>query len=211
MSLALPAGSPAPSRKPAGPIWFRNFTLNAKKPLEERFFAAIMTAALLGCESSERTPGHSSVHESRLPAIRSDRGGSQSTGASGTETQVERVSTNSEPTNTAASSDTARGNKSEPGAPEKLYGTWVANDVDAKIGEVKIKLTFREEGTMKIAAWSELPLVGQVRDLKGPYEVQGDTISSKAIRGGTAAKYWFEGEQLVLQFEDGKTVRFQRE
>jgi len=36
--------------------------------------------------------------------------------------------------------------KSKQGPPEKLYGTWVAKDVDAKVGEVTIKLSFREEG-----------------------------------------------------------------
>lgn len=114
-------------------------------------------------------------------------------------------------TTIAARPDAARGNKRQPGPPEKLYGTWIAKDVDAKMGEVKVKLTFREEGPVKLLAWSDIPFVGKVKDLKGPYEVHGDTISSKAIRGGTKAKYSFEGEQLVLQFEGGKVVRFRRE
>jgi len=101
--------------------------------------------------------------------------------------------------------------KSKQIPPEKLYGTWVAKDVEAKVGEVTIKLSFREEGGMKLVAWSELFFVGKVKEMKGPYKVRGDTISSKAIRGGTKAKFWFEGEQLVLQFEDGKIVRFHRE
>ena len=115
-----------------------------------------------------------------------------------------------------AESEAAKENRSsknitQSGPPEKLYGTWIAEDVDAKIGEVKIKLTFVEEGPVKLLAWSEIPFVGQVRDLKGPYEVQGDTISSKAIRDGAKAKFSFEGEQLVLQFDGGKIVRFRRE
>jgi len=101
--------------------------------------------------------------------------------------------------------------KFQQGPPEKLYGTWVAKDVEAKVGEVTIKLSFREEGGMKLVAWSELFFVGKVKEMKGPYKVRGDTISSKAIRGGTKAKFWFEGEQLVLKFKDGKIVRFHRE
>jgi len=101
--------------------------------------------------------------------------------------------------------------KSKQSPLEKLYGNWVAKDVDAKVGEVTIKLSFREEGGMKLVTWFELFFVGKVKEMKGPYKVRGDTISSKAIRGGTKAKFWFEGEQLVLQFKDGKIVRFRRE
>jgi len=93
---------------------------------------------------------------------------------------------------------------------DKLMGTWIAKDVDSKIGEVKIKLTFRKEGRMKLAAWSDIPLVGQVRDKAAPYEVHGDVISSEAIRGGTSVTYWFDGEQLVIRYEDGKTIAFNR-
>lgn len=93
---------------------------------------------------------------------------------------------------------------------EKLYGTWVAKDVESKVGEVTIRLSFREEGGMKLVAWSELFFVGKVEEIKEPYKVRGNTITSKAIRGGTKAKFWFEGERLVLQFKDGKIVRFNR-
>jgi len=94
---------------------------------------------------------------------------------------------------------------------EKLMGTWIAEDVDAKLGEVKIKLTFREEGLMKLAAWSDIPFAGQVRDKTAPYEVHGDVISSDAIRGGTSVTYWFEGDQLVIRYKEGKTVAFHRD
>lgn len=93
---------------------------------------------------------------------------------------------------------------------DKLMGTWIAKDVDAEIGEVKINLTFRAEGPMKLAAWSDIPFVGQVRDKTAPYEVHGDVISSDAIRGGTSVTYWFEGEQLVIRYKEGKTVAFHR-
>ena len=119
--------------------------------------------------------------------------------------------TSQSPTTSAASPDEDGGNTVQSDPHEKLYGAWIANDVDTKIGEVKIKLTFRRVGTVRLLAWSEIPFVGKVKDLKGPYEVHRDTIRSKAIRGGRKAKYSFEGEQLLLQFEEGKVVRFRRE
>ena len=95
--------------------------------------------------------------------------------------------------------------------PERLYGTWTAKDVDAKMGEVKIRLTFRREKKASLLAWSDIPFVGQVRDLKGSFSVHGDTISSEAIRDGKQAKFAFENDQLVLRFKSGKVVRFDRE
>ncbi len=106
---------------------------------------------------------------------------------------------------------TTRSAAEEQALEEKLYGTWVARDVDAKLGDVKIKLTFRREGPMKLAAWSDIPFVGQVRDKKAPFEVHGDVISSSAIRGGISVKYWFDGEQLVIRYKEGKTVHFTRQ
>jgi len=115
-------------------------------------------------------------------------------------------------TSKPATKQTSSQDKSHDQAMEdKLMGTWIAKDVDAKIGEVKIKLTFRKEGQMKLAAWSDIPFAGQVRDKTAPYEVHGDVISSDAIRGGTSVTYWFEGEQLVIRYKAGKTVRFDRQ
>ena len=96
-------------------------------------------------------------------------------------------------------------------SPERLFGTWTAKDVDAKMGEVKIRLTFRREKKATLLAWSDIPFVGQVRDLKGSFSVHGDTISSEAIRDGKNAKFSFENDQLVLRFKSGKVVRFDRE
>ncbi|MBK8535474.1 MAG: hypothetical protein IPL59_10290 [Candidatus Competibacteraceae bacterium] len=95
--------------------------------------------------------------------------------------------------------------------PERLYGTWTAKDVDAKMGEVKIRLTFRREKKVTLLAWSDISSFGQVRDLKGAFSVQGDTISSEAIRDGKKAKFFFENDQLVLHFKSDKVVRFDRE
>jgi hypothetical protein len=95
--------------------------------------------------------------------------------------------------------------------PEQLYGTWTAKDVDVKMGEVKIRLTFRREKKATLLAWSDIPLVGQCRDRKESFSVHGDTISSEAIRDGKKARFSFESDQLVLRFKSGKVVRFDRE
>lgn len=98
------------------------------------------------------------------------------------------------------------------GPPERLFGTWVAHDVATSAGPVKVQVTFRQEGPVRIIAWSELPLIGQVRETKGPYEVNGHTITSEAIRGGTSVQYWFQDDgQLVIKYADGKTVAFHRQ
>ena len=94
---------------------------------------------------------------------------------------------------------------------QKLNGVWVARDVDAKLGTVKIRLTFQKVGPMKLAAWSDIPFVGQVRDRTAPYEVHGNVISSEAIRGGTTVEYWFEGDDLIIKYREGKTIRFRRQ
>jgi len=99
-------------------------------------------------------------------------------------------------TTSAESPDEDGGNTVESGPHEKLYGTWIANDVDAKMGEVKIKLTFRKEVPMTILAWSDIPFAGKVKKLDAPYEVYGETILLKAIRGGTTSRYSFEGKHL---------------
>ncbi len=95
--------------------------------------------------------------------------------------------------------------------PERLYGTWTAKDVDAKMGEVRIRLTFSREKNTTLMAWSDILFVGQVRDLEGPFSVHGNTISSAAIRDGKKATFSFENDQLVLRFKSGKVVRFDRE
>jgi hypothetical protein len=94
---------------------------------------------------------------------------------------------------------------------ERLYGTWIAKDVDTKLGEVKIRLTFLRRKKAALMAWSDIPFVGQVRDLKGAFSVVGDTISSEAIRDGKKADFSFENDQLVLRFKSGRVVRFDRE
>lgn len=97
-------------------------------------------------------------------------------------------------------------------AAEKLHGTWVSvNPVDVSFGAAEIKLTFKDEGPVRILAFSTLPLVGKVRETSGPYEVNENTITSEAIRNGTSVKYHFEGDQLVIEYKDGKTVRFRRQ
>jgi len=142
-----------------------------------------------------------------LPQISCERG----------ESNTPPVKSNMAPVaTTTPSATTGRSATSTQTAPQdqamedKLMGTWIAKDVDAKMGEVKIKLTFRQEGPVKLAAWSDIPFVGQVRDKTAPYEVHGDVISSDAIRDGTSVTYWFDGEQLVIRYKEGKTVAFHR-
>jgi hypothetical protein len=96
-------------------------------------------------------------------------------------------------------------------SPEQLYGTWIAKDVDAKLGEVKIRLTFRLEKKATLMAWSDIPFVGKVRDLKGSFSVHGDTVRSEALRDGKKAKFSFKKKQLVLRFKSGRVLCFDRE
>jgi len=79
------------------------------------------------------------------------------------------------------------------------------------MGEVRIRLAFSREKNATLLAWSDILFAGQVRDLKGPFSVHGDTISSEAIREGKKATFSFESDQLVLHFKSGKVVRFDRE
>lgn len=109
----------------------------------------------------------------------------------------------------SAGEDDKNENSVEP--PQRLFGTWTAKDVDVQTGEVRIRLTFSRKNKVTFLAWSDIPFVGQVRDLKGPFSVHGDTISSEAIREGKQAKFSFENDQLVLRFKSGKVVRFNRE
>lgn len=95
-------------------------------------------------------------------------------------------------------------------AEEQLQGNWLADDVDVSTGEATIKLSFRDDGRMKLAAWSDILFVGQVRDKTAPYEVHGNTISSEAIHGGTSVDFRFEDDKLIITYEDGKSVRFHR-
>lgn len=102
-------------------------------------------------------------------------------------------------------------NKNLSSPPAQLYGTWTAKDVDAKMGEIRIRLTFRREKDATLLAWSDILFVGQVRDIKEPFSVHGNTISSEAIRDGKEANFSFQSGQLVLRFKSGKVVRFNRE
>ena len=118
--------------------------------------------------------------------------------------------------NQASANRQAAGNdvngEDHPNAPDKLFGTWVSiGTVDAPVGRANIRVTFNEEGPARVVAWSTLPLVGEVKDTKGPYRVEGNKIISDAIQGGSTVQYRFEGDNLVIQYEDGKTLKFKRQ
>ena len=137
------------------------------------------------------------------PAPPHSESSSTTTARASTRVAVTRPATSAATTRPAATQD-ASGDRA------KLYGTWVARDVDASMGDVKIRLTFHKKGPVQILAWSELPLVGQVRNKEADYEVQGNTISSDALRGGTSVNYRFDGDDLIIEYKDGKSVRFTR-
>lgn len=97
----------------------------------------------------------------------------------------------------------------EAAAAEKLYGTWVSVEpVDVAAGGAEVKVTSKEDGPVKIVAWSTLPFVGEVRETSGRYEVHGNEIRSEAIHGGTSVTYRFEGENLMARYSDGTTIEF---
>lgn len=167
----------------------------------------VLSLALISCER-----GSPAVETSSTPQTRIE-----------TATETETATTVAPVTSPSTSNTPQAGNATtqpgsdasqaanDPSQHQRLHGTWVAQDVDSKLGEVKIQLTFKEEGPVRILAWSELPFVGQVRNKQGPYEVHGNTISSDAIRGGTSVNYRFDGGDLIIEYKDGKTVRFNRQ
>lgn len=150
-----------------------------------------------------------------------DRRAPETSSSSGGDSTGERATTTAPAPTTARASDSASatGSAASPGTTEdpdeeeshkQLYGTWEANDVDTSMGEVKIRLTFRKRGSVRILAWSDLPFVGQVRNKQAPYEIHGNTLTSDAIRGGTSVNYRFKNGDLLIEYKDGKTVRFTR-
>lgn len=144
------------------------------------------------------------------PSPAADTGNSTIPGSDDRARQAPAQQTSGQP---AASADTGATASTKPAdaPPDRFFGTWVADDVNSPIGDVKVQVTFKQEGPVKILAWSELPFVGQVRDKKAPYEADGDTISSDALRGGTTVKYRFdERGRLVITYADGKSVTFTR-
>lgn len=148
--------------------------------------------------------------------------GSDNDQATGQTVEQESTATSDAPTKdqsapatrpaTRPASAAGAGDTDAQAAAEKLHGTWVSvNPVGVSFGAAEIKLTFKDEGPVRIMAFSTLPLVGKVRETSGPYEVNENTITSEAIRNGTSVQYHFEGEQLVIEYKDGKTVRFRRQ
>ena len=166
-----------------------------------RFAVSIVlsTAFVVGCDSM----GADGEATAPTGQPRADPGSGRSPPASGPATAP---ATGKDPTTSPS-----QGQTDKPESHEKLYGTWLSKGVSTPAGDVDIRVTFREEGPVKVVAWSELPFVGKVRETKGPYEIHGNTITSQAIRGGTSVKYWFDQGQLVIQYDDGKTVRFTRQ
>lgn len=95
---------------------------------------------------------------------------------------------------------------------QKLYGTWISDKVESPLGPIKNKVTFQKKGKVSICTWSVLPFLEgkELRSTEGPFTVEGDTISSDTIEGGTKVQYHFEGDDLIIRYGSGKTVRLHR-
>ncbi len=52
--------------------------------------------------------------------------------------------------------------------PERLYGAWTAKDVDAKMGEVKIRLTFRRELVLRFKSGKVVRFDREERSARTP-------------------------------------------
>lgn len=94
----------------------------------------------------------------------------------------------------------------------KLYGTWISDKVESPLGPIKNRVTFHKEGDVSICTWSVLPFLEgkELRSTQGPFKVEGDTITSDSIEGGTKVQFHFEGDDLVIRYGSGKTVHLHR-
>ena len=91
-----------------------------------------------------------------------------------------------------------------------LTGTWVARDVPTKLGAVKIELTLRENGGAKVVAWSQGPLVAELRNKEGEYHVAGQTLECQLLKTGSCQYQFDDAGHLLLQMPEGRTVQFER-
>lgn len=96
--------------------------------------------------------------------------------------------------------------------PEHLYGTWKALNADVpQTGDADIKLVFKKSGQVHFLAWSDILLVGQVRNKTAPYHIEESRLVSDAIPGDTSLKYHFtDSGKLVLQYNDGNSITFHK-
>lgn len=90
---------------------------------------------------------------------------------------------------------------------ERLYGRWVSEEVNTKAGPTINTIEFRRDGTVRIDTRSTLPLLGHLRTTEGPFRVEGETLTSDSIEGGTTVKFRFEGDDLLIETKDQKTIR----
>lgn len=122
-----------------------------------------------------------------------------------------RATTGPSTRSSADSADPGYGHDTGTSGPsDVLTGTWLAENVSAPVGDVKVRLRFREDGPVKLIAISELPFVGEVKNTESPYSVEGGKIVAPEIRGGVSMPYHFEGDELVLEYKPGQTVRFRK-
>ncbi len=108
-----------------------------------------------------------------------------------------------QPTEPATSAD-------DPGDPDdRLTGTWKATGVETPAGPAEMTVIFRENETGRVVAVSELPFMGQLKEVNTGYTLKDGKIHCEA--DGRVMPYSFEGQHtLLLQYEADRTIRFTR-
>ncbi len=93
---------------------------------------------------------------------------------------------------------------------KRLLGTWFAKD-QGEDGRRRHQAHVPQRGADAPRGLVGHPVRWAGADKTGSYEVRGDVISSEAIRGGTSVNYSFDGDDLIIRYKEGKTVRFKRQ
>jgi hypothetical protein len=91
----------------------------------------------------------------------------------------------------------------------QLAGDWVASDVSSAIGPLKVEMVLRRNGSCHVNLWTDGPVVAQLRDKEGAYELKGDRICSELLNRGSC-RYWFEGRKLMVEYKTGTILGFER-
>lgn len=96
---------------------------------------------------------------------------------------------------------------------EKLTGTWIAQSVSVpEPGTVDITLTFGNDGKASLEATSNMPFIGEVKDVTSQFHLENGKVVAPGLRDGVTMPLRFEGpDTLILEYKPGKTVRFQRQ
>ena len=94
---------------------------------------------------------------------------------------------------------------------DRLVGTWIADHLDPKTGDLQLKLVFTKRPKERLLAWSELPLRGRAITSEAPFTATDEAIESTAFPDGRPANYRFDEKgHLLIRRSDGSTVTFHR-